>query len=108
MYAQQDASSDHAKRLRKLGGGYIKKLRENAGMPQRELAEKVGLKYYTFVSQIESGQGRPPSYLYEDFARALGVPAPEFAKTMLMYYDPHAYSALFGAPSTRELKGHGR
>ena len=32
-----------------------------------------GLKYYTFVSQIENGYGRVPSRSMADWARALGV-----------------------------------
>ena len=104
MYAQQDASSEHAKKLRKLGGQYIRRLREASELTQRDLAERCGFKYYTFISQIENGSGRPPPHLYEVMAKTLNVPVAEFTKHMLMYYDPFVYKGLFGVPSQKELK----
>jgi hypothetical protein len=68
------------------------------------LAQTVGLQYYTFISQVENGTGRVPPHLYEKFADALGVGVADFAKHMLMYYDPFTYKALFG-PRTKEHIG---
>lgn len=86
------------KSMRMRGGQYIKKLREatEPKMTQRDLAEQVNLKYYTFISQIENGHGRVPPELYGAFAEALGVPTNEFTQQMLKYYDPFTYQALFG------------
>ena len=42
-------------------------------LSQMEVANRSGLKYYTFVSQIENGYGRVPSSSMADWARALGV-----------------------------------
>ena len=103
-YAQRDASSDHAKRLRKRGGMHMKKLRENAGLTQRELALAVDINYYTFISQLENGSGRVPPNLYEKFAKALGVKPAVMAKKLLMYYDPFVYKALFGVPTKKDLQ----
>lgn len=96
--AQTDRSSDAAKELRRRGGKWIKAKREAAGLTQRELALRAGLPYYSFVSSIEIGSGKPPPELYEAFARALGLSPKEFAWAMLRYYDPWVFKALGGAP----------
>ena len=70
-------------------------MRESRGLTQRELAEKVGFDYYTFIAQIEAGRGRIPPERYGAYARALNVPSREFVQTMLKYYDPVTYRHLF-------------
>lgn len=89
---------------RKRGGVWLKKLRQDAGLTQRELAERAGLQYYTFISQIESGKGRVPPEQYDQFAQALGWETPDFVKELLKYYDPLTYKALFDTPR----RGRGR
>ena len=76
-------------------------------MTQRELADVLGLSYYTFISQLESGHGRVPPHLYVHYARALSVDPHEFAKVMLRHYDPFTYQALFHAEEVAyaELEG---
>ena len=49
------------KRLRKQAGTWLKELRARAGLSQIELAEILGFKYYTFISQVENGFGRLPT-----------------------------------------------
>ncbi len=44
-------------------------------LSQMELAERLDLKYYTFISQVENGFGRVPTDAMEGWARVLGVPA---------------------------------
>ena len=61
------------KRLRKQAGTWLKELRARAGLSQIELAEILGFKYYTFISQVENGFGRLPTESMEPWARALGV-----------------------------------
>jgi len=95
MYAQYARSSDHARRLRQEAGRWLKSLREGQGLTQRELAERVGLRYYTFVSQIEGGAGRVPPDQYESWATALAVEPRAFAEAMLRYYDPFTHRLLF-------------
>jgi len=103
LYAHQKASDEGAKKLRKKGGAFLKKLRTDSGLTQRELAEKAGFKYYTFISQIENGAGRIPPNLYEAYAIAVGMPSDELVKNLLMYYDPYTYRALFGPPASKDL-----
>lgn len=80
--------------LRKEAGKWLRKCREAQGLSQRELAEKVGIEYYSFISQIEMGTGRLPIERYEAYANALGVPAREFTLTMLSYNEPTIYRLL--------------
>ena len=94
MPAQRVRRGDEARRLRKQAGQWLKSKRIAAGLTQKELASRVDLEYYTFVSQIEGGQGRVPSNLYPVWAQTLGLDVREFAKKMLEFYDPHTHQAL--------------
>jgi transcriptional regulator with XRE-family HTH domain len=73
----------------------LKELRARAGLSQIELAEILGFKYYTFISQVENGFGRLPTESMEPWARALGVDPGPFARELLSYYDPELYRLLF-------------
>ncbi|MGE0723855.1 MAG: helix-turn-helix domain-containing protein [Alphaproteobacteria bacterium] len=95
MYAQYVRSADHARRLRQDAGRWLRSLRESREMTQRDLAERVGLRYYTFISQIEGGHGRIPPDQYEAWAKALEIAPRDFAKAMLRYYDPFTFRLLF-------------
>lgn len=88
-------NAEEVQALRLQAGRWIRVLRERAGLSQRELAKAVGFEYYTFISQIESGRGRLPPAQYLAFATALGIPVHEFVKTLMRYYDPITYYALF-------------
>jgi transcriptional regulator with XRE-family HTH domain len=99
--------------LRRQAGVWLKAAREAAGLTQAELAERVGLRYYTFVSQVESGHGRVPIEAQGAWAKAVGLDETEFARTLLALYDPELYRLLFGdtapatlaPPSKRALNG---
>ena len=84
-----------AKRLRKAAGAWLKELRHRAGLSQMELADRLGLKYYTFISQVENGFGRVPTEAIASWARALGVPPSQFARKLLTFYDPELHRLLF-------------
>ena len=100
MYAQYVRSADHARQLRQEAGRWLRSHREACEMTQRDLAERVGLRYYTFISQIEGGHGRIPPDQYEAWALALGIEPRDFAKSMLRYYDPFTYRLLFPEDET--------
>jgi transcriptional regulator with XRE-family HTH domain len=89
-----NATAD-AKQLRKAAGRWLQERRKEAELSQIQLAEKLGLKYYTFVSQVENGFGRVPSESMEAWALALGVVPAEFARHLLSYYDPALHRLLF-------------
>ena len=57
--------------------GRLKAHREQAGLSQRELAEKVGCHYMT-ISELERGTQEPAWPLVRALARALGVTCREF------------------------------
>lgn len=90
----------HVKERRKQAGNWLKQLRARAGLSQIELAQALGLKYYTFVSQVENGFGRVPTESLEGWARALGVEPSVFARELLSHYEPELHRLLF-----RESKG---
>ena len=91
-----NATAD-AKRLREEAGAWLQAMRKAAGLSQIQLAEKLGLKYYTFVSQVENGFGRVPSESMEAWASALGLAPAEFARHLLSYYDPELHGCSLGA-----------
>src|SRR6187549_621968 len=73
-----------SKELRKKAGTWLKAKRQEAGLSQMDLAQKLGFKYYTFISQVENGFGRVPSESME----ASGLAPADFARRLLSYYDP--------------------
>jgi transcriptional regulator with XRE-family HTH domain len=88
-------AAPEAKKQRKQAGAWLQELRKKANMSQVELASRLGLKYYTFVSQVENGFGRVPTELMEPWARALGADPSAFARTLLSFYDPVLHQLLF-------------
>lgn len=96
MYAHQTRlNSDAVQVLRREGGRYVRELREAAGLSQRQLASKVGVEYYTFVSQIETGRGRIPPDSYRIWAEALDVDVQTFVRELMRFYDPVTHGILF-------------
>lgn len=90
------------KRLRVAAGAWLRRAREAAGLTQVDLAQRVGARYYTFISQIESGVGRVPIDGQRAWAEALGIPSSDFARTLLGYYEPELSDLLFGDEQPRQ------
>jgi len=84
-----------SKQLRKQAGAWLKYLRARAGLSQIQLADILGFKYYTFISQVENGFGRVPVESMEAWAKALGAEPQPFAKQLLSFYEPELYRLLF-------------
>ena len=80
---------------RKRAGAWLQERRKAAGLSQIELAQRLGLKYYTFISQVENGFGRVPNDSMEAWARALNVAPAEFARHLLAFYEPELHKLLF-------------
>ena len=80
---------------RKAGGVWLRTCRLNADLSQKELADKVGVDYYTFISQLENGRGRIPPNRYKKWADALGIPVDKFVFDLMRYYDPCTFKILF-------------
>jgi transcriptional regulator with XRE-family HTH domain len=92
---RHSTAKKEGKQFRKEAGLWLKELRLAAGLSQLELAARLGLRYYTFVSQIENGFGSVPSDRMEAWARCLNVPPKAFARKLLSFYDPELYRLLF-------------
>lgn len=100
MYTHpQRRSSELTQKLRNRAGNWLRELREQRGLSQRELAAQVGAEYYTFISQLETGRGRIPPDRYLAWAHALGVDKREFVRTLMSFYDPVTYGILFDQPA---------
>lgn len=91
----QTAQQSSVRQLRKDAGKWLKERRQAAGLSQMDLATILGLKYYTFISQVENGFGRVPSGTMRNWACALGIAPKLFARTLLAYYDPDLHRLLF-------------
>ncbi|MEM9763491.1 MAG: helix-turn-helix transcriptional regulator [Pseudomonadota bacterium] len=87
-------SDDATKELRRKLGRWLKERREARRLTQADLAEKLGLRYYSFVSQVENGLGRIPQDLYAPWADALGIEARQFGWTVLAHLEPGLYEML--------------
>lgn len=81
--------------LRREAGRWLKKRREDCNLSQRQLADRLGLDYYTFVSQLETGRGRIPAERYADWAAALNMAPRDFVMALMPYYDPITFGILF-------------
>jgi len=105
MYTHpQRRSAKLTQKLRNQAGHWLRELREERGMSQRELARKIGAKYYTFISQLEHGRGRIPPDRYLVWARALGVEPRAFVRGLMFHYDPVTYSVIFGRGNDHAIR----
>jgi transcriptional regulator with XRE-family HTH domain len=97
--ARQAETAPKGVELRKRAGAWLQQRRKAAGLSQIELAARLGLKYYTFVSQVENGFGRVPVDSMEAWARALDIAPAAFARHLLGCYEPELHRLLFEVPS---------
>ena len=84
---------------RKQAGAWLKRLREEAGLTQLELANLLDFKYYAFVSQVETGFSRVPTEKMEAWARSLGVEPRPFVQRLLAHYEPELHRVLYEGKS---------
>ena len=97
MYTNpQKLQSQENLELRRAGGRWLRERREQKGLTQRQLADLVGVEYYTFISQLETGRGRIPPDKYRVWAAALGMNPREFLMELLQFYDPISHDILSG------------
>jgi len=87
-----------ARILRKQAGDWLKQKRAEAGLSQVDLAGRLGLKYYTFISQVENGFSRVPTETMQAWATHLGLDPSAFARHLLVYYEPELHRLLFVPP----------
>jgi transcriptional regulator with XRE-family HTH domain len=96
MYTHAQRRSDNlTRRLRVNAGRWLRELRNERGLSQRELKRLVGVRDAAFISQIENGKGRIPPDRYLIWAYSLGVEPREFVRKLMSYYDPVTHRILF-------------
>jgi transcriptional regulator with XRE-family HTH domain len=78
----------------KAGGRWIRQLRDRAGLSQLEMADRLGIKHYSYLSQIETGLSRPPMSKLQAWAKTLAVDPTEFAEQFISFYEPELYLML--------------
>lgn len=100
---KSQSSSASRQLLRQQGSAWLRKQREQCGLSQRELSNRLGIDSHTFISAIESGGPALPEDRWEEYANILGIDWQDFCKNMIMYFKPDIYRALFGEPSKKEL-----
>ena len=93
--SEKTSGAEGALELRQRAGAWLRARRSELGLSQRELALRVNMEYYTFISQIEAGRGRIPAERMRDWSIALEIEPREFAITLMKYYDPHTYEMVF-------------
>ncbi len=98
LVAEKDYSS-LSRDLRVELGHWLKSLREGQGLTQRDLADRLGLEYYTFISQLETGRGKIPPSRYLDWAKALGQEPRTFVTKLFACYDPITHKIVMGNDS---------
>tara|TARA_B100000963_G_C22531252_1_gene627718 strand:- start:139 stop:447 length:309 start_codon:yes stop_codon:yes gene_type:complete len=94
---QKNRESESIAELRKKAGEWLRARRCALGLSQRELATRVNMDYYTFISQIEAGRGRVPAERFKEWAQALDMEPREFAINLMKYYDPFTFEMIFGS-----------
>lgn len=85
-------------------GSLIKSARGRVGFTQKELADAIGLEYYTMISQIELGYVTVPPALWAPLANALRLDKEEWVLLCLSEVQPEVYSALFEDRAVGEVK----
>ncbi|MBC7953201.1 MAG: helix-turn-helix transcriptional regulator [Rhodospirillaceae bacterium] len=98
----KDAATSERDR-RRCAGTWLRELREHRGLSQRELAQLVGYKYYTFVSQVEHGAVKLPSEDMEKWALALKQNKREFTMRYISFCDP-VLVGLIGVMTKKGLR----
>ena len=89
--------TEEQRRLRCEAGRFVAECRVAAGLTQKQLADRVGKAYYTFVSQVEGGSKRIPPDEIGDWAKAMGIDDVRwFARRLFRCYDPVMFSLVFG------------
>lgn len=91
---EKSLESERAREQRRQLGRILKAWREAQGLTQADLAEVLGLKYYSFISQVENGLGRIPQNLYVPWAKALSVDSRAFCWCVLAHVEPSIYEEL--------------
>lgn len=67
-------------------GTWLRGLRDYWQITQTELAEMAGIPDPAMIDWIETGEIRPPAFVFAAYARAFGMDRKEFTESCAMYY----------------------
>ena len=88
-------------RNREIIGHFLKEKRQELGLTQQEMLERIGSDaWWSTWSAIERGERNLPPQLWITVAEALGMDKQEFARIMLRYTNPWAFGMIFGFTPT--------
>ena len=94
------------KNRNRVVGGHLKELREKAGINQKQLADLLGIGYYTFVSQVENGYAKLPATHLTAWAAGVKADPEELSMFLIQHYLPTYYLCLRDAfRIVREARG---
>ena len=82
--------------LKRAEGEWLRGLREDREMTQRDVANALGTSPAT-VSRMENGADHIPRERVAQFAEIFGIDPVDFHKRVLSYRDPWSYVGIFGA-----------
>ena len=89
-------SDERRERNKETLGSWLKAARLRRGLTQKDLADAIGVEYYTMISQMELGYISIPPSLWVPLATALKEDIEDFVVTCLSEIQPEVYNALFG------------
>ena len=67
-------------------GRWLRNLRRHWQLTQAELAEQAGIPDPAIIEWIETGEIRPPTFVYAAYARAFNMDRKAFAESCDMYF----------------------
>ena len=80
--------------LMQEAGNFLKSLREEKGLYQREVGHRLGLAYPSIVTRWESGSKKLPINKFYSMSRILSIDSHRFAVFMMRCYYPELYACL--------------
>lgn len=90
----------------KHAGAWLQELRERRGLTQRQAAEAFGFNTHQQLSSIERGNNRLPVDKLELCSDIYGVDRKTLVKTLMRWYSPYEYDALFGNEHANDSDDH--
>lgn len=74
-------------------GRWLRDLRRHWQLTQAELAEQAGIPDPAIIEWIETGEIRPPAFVYAAYARAFSMDRKAFAENCDIYYSADGTAA---------------
>jgi len=102
---KNEGNTQQLKERRREAGRWLRALREQKGISSgAEMNRRLGgaPENFRWVLAIEGGQRALPTAQIEGWARVLGMPASDLARSLLRIYEPLKFAALYGRQEQAE------